>query len=219
MILAQKWRFFKGKRAFASIVFPQPGGPYIKTPLYIHSITGIWKQNLMFFETFKLGEWFLGGSIPMALYMFMCVRGSSTASRISFFHVFKQSLIGSKISNFDSIGWSNQSESDWKHALFLRIQTTNVRIRHIWLVFNQLSTVEIFLWFTEETVLSKRRRDENNDLSKTMTYRKQWFVENSSNWILNRWVRFWWKNVNQRMRMLVKTNCCGWFQFFTIDRR
>ena len=99
-----KVAFFKGKRAFASIVFPQPGGPYIKTPLYIHSITGIQKQNLMFFETFKLGEWFLGGSIPMALYMFMCVRGSSTASRISFFHVFKQSLIGSKISNFDSIG-------------------------------------------------------------------------------------------------------------------
>ena len=161
----------KGKRAFASIVFPQPGGPYIKTPLYIHSITGISKQNLMFPETF-FGEWFLGGSIPMALYMFICVRGSSTASRISFFRVFKQSLIGSKISNFDSIGWSNQSESDWKRALFLRIETTDVRIRHIWLVFNQLSTVEIFLWFTEETVSSKRRRDENNDLSKRMIRRK-----------------------------------------------
>ena len=30
---------FEGKRALASIVFPQPGGPYIKTPLLIHSIS------------------------------------------------------------------------------------------------------------------------------------------------------------------------------------
>mmetsp|Transcript_19683 Transcript_19683/g.43883 ORF Transcript_19683/g.43883 Transcript_19683/m.43883 type:complete len:253 (-) Transcript_19683:536-1294(-) len=45
--------------AFAIIVFPVPGGPYISTPL--------------------------GGSIPICLYSSNCVRGSSTASRTSCF--------------------------------------------------------------------------------------------------------------------------------------
>ena len=49
---------FEGKRALASIVFPQPGGPYIKTPLLIHSISksfeeiGHFRVKSVFFRNF-----------------------------------------------------------------------------------------------------------------------------------------------------------------------
>jgi len=47
---------FEGKRALASIVFPQPGGPYIKTPLFIHSISkekiGHFRVKSVFFRNF-----------------------------------------------------------------------------------------------------------------------------------------------------------------------
>ena len=49
---------FEGKRALASIVFPQPGGPYIKTPLFIHSISksfekiGYFRVKYVFFRNF-----------------------------------------------------------------------------------------------------------------------------------------------------------------------
>ena len=39
---------FQGKQPFASIVFPQPGGPYIKTPLFIHSISTSFEKKWAF---------------------------------------------------------------------------------------------------------------------------------------------------------------------------
>ena len=68
----------------AIIVFPVPGGPYINTPR--------------------------GGSIPICLYNSNCVRGSSTASRISCFWTSNP-----PISLYDTFGFSSMSctvESD-----------------------------------------------------------------------------------------------------------
>mmetsp|Transcript_11442 Transcript_11442/g.29067 ORF Transcript_11442/g.29067 Transcript_11442/m.29067 type:complete len:204 (-) Transcript_11442:178-789(-) len=71
--------------ALASIVFPVPGGPYMRTPR--------------------------GGSIPICLYSSKWVNGSSTASRISCFCWSKPPIIAYVTVGFSVISWIVESDS------------------------------------------------------------------------------------------------------------